>query len=162
MWLCKCECGKEKIIRGSHLRNGHTKSCGCLYREAIIKRNRNKRLNLGISSMRQLIMAYKRGAKKRGLEYELAEDQFAELTQKDCYYCGAKPNNIIKHKESFGEYIYNGLDRIDNIKGYTINNVVSCCHLCNSAKGKLTTQEFKELIKRIYNKIIIGGKILNE
>lgn len=29
-WLCKCDCGKEKIIRGDHLISGSTKSCGCL------------------------------------------------------------------------------------------------------------------------------------
>lgn len=29
-WLCKCECGNETIVRSYLLRNGHTKSCGCL------------------------------------------------------------------------------------------------------------------------------------
>lgn len=29
-WLCKCDCGNEKIIRGQDLRYGNTKSCGCL------------------------------------------------------------------------------------------------------------------------------------
>lgn len=28
-WLCKCICGKETIVEQSHLKNGHTKSCGC-------------------------------------------------------------------------------------------------------------------------------------
>lgn len=28
-WLCKCDCGNEKIIYGGHLESGHTKSCGC-------------------------------------------------------------------------------------------------------------------------------------
>jgi hypothetical protein len=28
-WLCICECGKQVIVRGSSLRNGNTKSCGC-------------------------------------------------------------------------------------------------------------------------------------
>ncbi len=30
MWLCKCDCGNETIVRGSNLRSGGTKSCGCL------------------------------------------------------------------------------------------------------------------------------------
>ena len=29
LWLCKCECGNETIVRGNNLRNGRTTSCGC-------------------------------------------------------------------------------------------------------------------------------------
>lgn len=32
-WLCECECGQIKVINGQSLRNGETKSCGCLQRE---------------------------------------------------------------------------------------------------------------------------------
>lgn len=28
-WLCRCKCGNQKIISGTVLRNGHSKSCGC-------------------------------------------------------------------------------------------------------------------------------------
>lgn len=35
MWLCKCDCGKEIITRGSSLRNGSSKSCGCARIEAV-------------------------------------------------------------------------------------------------------------------------------
>jgi hypothetical protein len=35
-WLCKCKCGKNKIIAGNNLKNGHTKSCGCLCGESLI------------------------------------------------------------------------------------------------------------------------------
>lgn len=28
-WLCKCQCGKETIVRFSKLKSGRTKSCGC-------------------------------------------------------------------------------------------------------------------------------------
>jgi len=31
-WLCKCDCGREHIANVAHLRNGDTKSCGCLHR----------------------------------------------------------------------------------------------------------------------------------
>lgn len=30
MWRCRCECGKETVVRGSGLRTGNTRSCGCL------------------------------------------------------------------------------------------------------------------------------------
>jgi len=29
-WRCKCECGKEKSVRISHLKSGSIRSCGCL------------------------------------------------------------------------------------------------------------------------------------
>jgi hypothetical protein len=29
LWLCKCRCGKEKVIDGGSLRNGDTVSCSC-------------------------------------------------------------------------------------------------------------------------------------
>ena len=28
-WLCRCECGKEKVVLGTSLTSGNTKSCGC-------------------------------------------------------------------------------------------------------------------------------------
>ncbi len=38
-WLCKCDCGKEKIIQGDHLRSKATQSCGCLKMERILQAN---------------------------------------------------------------------------------------------------------------------------
>lgn len=32
-WLCKCQCGNYRIVRGGHLRSGHTGSCGCQHAE---------------------------------------------------------------------------------------------------------------------------------
>jgi hypothetical protein len=29
-WLCKCDCGKEAVVRGNDLRSANTQSCGCL------------------------------------------------------------------------------------------------------------------------------------
>jgi len=149
-WLCRCDCGAERIVEGANLRGRtHTKSCGCLQKEIMS----NRKLNFGLASMRDLIQKYRKNAEKRGQTYDLTEDQFAELTKEECHYCGAKPNNTHKHKECFGGYTYNGLDRIDNSQGYTINNVVPCCRVCNYAKGTRTEQEFKDWIKIVYYKI---------
>lgn len=38
-WLCKCDCGNEIIVPGVSLKSGNTKSCGCLKKEKLIKRN---------------------------------------------------------------------------------------------------------------------------
>lgn len=32
-WRCRCDCGAEKVARGSSLTKGYTRSCGCLRRE---------------------------------------------------------------------------------------------------------------------------------
>lgn len=37
-WLCQCDCGNQKIIRGGALKNGNTKSCGCAKLNAYTKR----------------------------------------------------------------------------------------------------------------------------
>lgn len=34
LWLCQCDCGNNCIVYASNLRKGHTKSCGCLQKEA--------------------------------------------------------------------------------------------------------------------------------
>lgn len=40
-WLCECDCGNKKIVRGSDLRNGHTSSCGCYHNERVTKNINN-------------------------------------------------------------------------------------------------------------------------
>ena len=37
MWRCRCECGKEIVAAGLHLKSGHTKSCGCFRDDALDK-----------------------------------------------------------------------------------------------------------------------------
>ncbi len=40
MWECKCDCGNIITARGYSLREGNTKSCGCLQREKTSKANK--------------------------------------------------------------------------------------------------------------------------
>lgn len=39
LWMCRCDCGAERLVLGNNLRAGHSKSCGCLSREKTRKRN---------------------------------------------------------------------------------------------------------------------------
>ena len=48
-------------------------------------------------------------------------------------------------------YKGNGIDRIDNNLGYTVQNSISCCKKCNYAKHKMSYDEFIELVTNIYN-----------
>lgn len=38
-WLCQCTCGKTVVTAIQNLRTGNTRSCGCLFTEAVVKRN---------------------------------------------------------------------------------------------------------------------------
>jgi len=146
-WLCKCECGTEKIIKGDSLTRGNTKSCGC-------NRFGQRLLPKGLASLREAFRKYRQTARIRGHIFEPTEKQFEELTQQDCYYCGARPENIQKSRYHNGDYTYNGLDRVDNNKGYTMANIVPCCIHCNRAKNSMTLQEFKDWVKRVYKKVV--------
>jgi hypothetical protein len=41
-WVCRCQCGEEKIVRGAALRGGGTRSCGCLRLDVLAERFRNQ------------------------------------------------------------------------------------------------------------------------
>ena len=45
MWWCKCDCGNEDLVlvMGANLKNGRTKSCGCLRKNAITNTAKNNK-----------------------------------------------------------------------------------------------------------------------
>jgi len=66
------------------------------------------------------------------------------LVQQECEYCG---------KEAIpAERSWNGIDRIDNEKGYVYGNCAPCCWGCNKAKGKRTAMEFIDMCTRVAEK----------
>jgi len=76
-YLCKCDCGKEKVVQGSLLISGNTKSCGCLAREV----KAAAVLPGGLGAMRQVITQnYIRAGKRR--KWDLTEIEFFELSQR--------------------------------------------------------------------------------
>src|SRR5262245_15064459 len=57
-WNCRCDCGAETIVAGSNLRNGSTRSCGCLNRELTIERG-NKCVKHGHARRGKLSSEYR-------------------------------------------------------------------------------------------------------
>src|SRR5262245_36632736 len=39
-WYCECQCGNKVVVMASSLNSGNTKSCGCLRRELVSKREK--------------------------------------------------------------------------------------------------------------------------
>ena len=107
----------------------------------------------GTRMRNQLLRRYKESATERGLSFELTEEEFFILTQGSCYYCGIEPQQIYKGTKTGGDFIYNGIDRIDNAIGYKLDNCVSCCGTCNIAKRSMTQQQFINWISRTYNNL---------
>jgi hypothetical protein len=154
IWLCKCDCGKEKEINGSSLRKGSTKSCGCLQKEVASNNGYEDRT---LSAFNVLYGNYEHGAKNRNLEFNLTKEQFGTLTKQICFYCGFEPNQISKCNT--GIYVYNGIDRLDNNIGYEIDNCVPCCGYCNAMKRAHTQEEFMNKVKSIYDNLKNKGLI---
>ena len=62
-WICKCDCGSTKEIRSAHLREGLTKSCGCLENEN--RQNQSSRRSLDLSGARSGLLTYLQEAEPR-------------------------------------------------------------------------------------------------
>jgi hypothetical protein len=82
---------------------------------------------------------YVKGAKKRGLSFELTKTHFVSLLTEPCFYCAYQKQGEV-----------NGIDRLDNNKGYHTDNVVPCCQVCNKAKGAQHPLEFVEKLYAIH------------
>ena len=75
-------------------------------------------------------------AKRYNRNFELTLEDFEELWQAPCVYCGGGIETI-------------GLDRADSARGYTRDNVVTCCFDCNSLKSNRETVVWLAHIRRI-------------
>lgn len=135
LWHCVCDCGNEVTKTTGQLTSGHTKSCGCLAIES-------RRKPFGQSTKKTVLYQYKRNAKTRNLDWDLTKEQFYNLTHGDCFYCGSKPTQVRKSESNNGDFVYNGIDRLDNTKGYSVSNCVTCCQKCNRAKDTMGFKEF--------------------
>lgn len=151
IWKFKCICGKEKNINIHEVRMGRTSSCGCLRSKL---QSDSKRKPPGVAAMNNLYNIYmKTCVEERGYKFELTKEEFFILTKSNCYYCNKEPSQVKKAK--YSNYVYNGIDRVDNSEGYLRNNVVACCKECNSNKSGIS----RELIIKVYNFLKEKGKI---
>lgn len=66
-------------------------------------------------------------ATKNGKGWHLSLDDYQKLITQSCHYC----SNCLAPKKASGV----GLDRIDNTKGYQLDNVLPCCGVCNSIRN---------------------------
>lgn len=81
---------------------------------------------------------YKGEAEKRGLSFELSEEQWLNLVHSPCYLCGYQNKNGI------------GIDRFNNIiRSYTLINCRPCCGSCNFMKKDISYEQLLNQCEKI-------------
>lgn len=79
---------------------------------------------------------YFRNAMKRNVPFLLTPEEFQTFVLQPCHYCGTHIQN-----ESIG------IDRTDSAVGYTSDNCVPCCEICNKMKFIYCKEFFLEKCK---------------
>ena len=126
--LCKCDCGNFITIVNKSLKRGETTSCGCFQAELAKQTIKN--------AVRSITKYDAKTASARSVWYfyskELSFDDFLELSQQNCFYCGVEPTNIRNVRKNNNDiFMYNSLDRINSNLGHTKNNILPSCLVCN-------------------------------
>lgn len=157
-YLCQCDCGNQTIVNSSTLRKSFkpTRSCGCIRKENFEKTVSKTRKPIGEASFLRLFHSIKTKALLRNYKFCLTENDVKIITQESCHYCGILPYQKYGSKNCNGYYIYNGIDRKINNIGYTLENSIACCGICNKMKMDLDYDVFIKKCKLISEKLCLA------
>lgn len=137
--IVKCACGNIKTINADTL--SKIKSCGCKWLEL-------HKLPVGQAAMNHYFLWYVDSARVRGYPFQLTINEFIDLVLQPCFYCNAEPYRTIPAAKRYnGSRLVSEVDRVDNTKGYTLNNCVPCCTKCNCKKGAVTVDITKKILE---------------
>jgi hypothetical protein len=151
-YRCRCKCGTVRVVQRGNLTHGCSRSCRQCSEFAVEIHNK---LPEREAAFNDLYGRYVRGAKLRGLDFDLPKPLAKMIFRMPCNYCGDAPNSAwptdkqSKHLRVNGRFVYSGIDRVDSSVGYISTNVVPCCMQCNVAKRCFSEEEFVERSKRI-------------
>jgi hypothetical protein len=81
---------------------------------------------------------YRRNS-KFGSRFTLSKEEYKRLIELPCHYC----------RRDITETNKSGIDRVDCTRGYTMDNVVSCCCECNRMKHTSTQKDFLDRCTQI-------------
>ena len=95
-------------------------------------------------------------ASKKGILFDIEEDTYNFIVNFKCYLCG-------KHNSDTHT---NGIDRVCNDEGYTLDNCDSCCSTCNYMKKNYELNAFFNKCVQIYDhskdKVVFKDTILEK
>ena len=145
-WKVVCDCGEKFTLDGSTITTGRVTKCPKCSRKS------QKKQPYQEVSTNQLLSSYKRNALIRNLAWGLEREDFAAFLSRKCFWCDGDPDNVFRLVRTFEtkEFVYNGIDRLNNEVGYTLENCVSACKICNWMKSYLTKDDFLRHIAKIH------------
>ena len=157
-WKCKCNCGEEFFEREGKIES--RKGCQKCTASRVSFSSKTATEKYGFEQVqikRRKYKEYKDGASKRELAFDLTLNEFLDIIEKPCVYCGKEPDvysgDVTYMNRTQEPWKRNGIDRVDSSKGYIQDNCVPCCQRCNYAKNDISVTEFIQYIKTCYNYI---------
>ena len=160
---CECDCGNFITTRIYTLLDNKAQSCGCNQIEFVKKMCIREPGKISFTTQHSI---YKHNAKKNNRDFELTVEQTKDLMIQNCFFCNQEPRPYNVYVKKDGRIVkdrrtiitkeivdrawikINGIDRIDNSKGYLTNNCVPCCPDCNGAKTDMTLYNWLSYIER--------------
>lgn len=182
MWECSCSCGGTTLATGTNLRRGNTTSCGCVHREQLVAFNQRTKtteeLWLADMNLYRWKVGYRKNRLSKGLgtnqfsekprptthgehpslQWDLSLEQYVALVTSNCFYCGREPTQT-PHGICMAGLKRNGIDRVDNSKGYVPGNCEACCSICNREKRAQSVEDFIENTRRRYEHLKACGRL---
>jgi hypothetical protein len=156
-WECKCDCGNTSTIKvnDSLNRKGLLGTCG---QKCPLKKSRPKTPETYYDGVISSVRArYRNEALKRNYEFNLSKEEFKKIVELPCYLCKKEKTQYITYRKTNHTFYFNGIDRLDNSKGYTVENCLPCCKHCNTLKNGISP----EMIKILYN-LMVQRNLINE
>jgi hypothetical protein len=109
------------------------------------KQNQKINYDLWRKTLKGCYSTYRKDSRHRGYSFNLTIEEFETFWKKPCFYCGNEIETI-------------GIDRVDNNKGYQLDNCVSCCTICNRMKMDHSLMDWINHIKKIITHIQSVGE----
>lgn len=151
-WNCICDCGGRSVVFGGNLRNGHTESCGCMQKEAIVRAS----LTHGMSNSRDdRSPVYGVWSNMKTRCYNPKTVEFHRYGGRGVYVCDEWRSDFLAfHSWCMENGFKDGLqiDRIDNDGPYEPDNcrfVTPTENIRNSSATKLNIETVREIRNRL-------------